>query len=98
MKGIQLGHEVLSLFGASSQQQILNKKLANFSWLLGVFLIVVTVSLSLVMVGKFLKIPAVTASSTSITVISGNEQVAFQPSQEVVREISRGYLGTYQSR
>ncbi len=95
MRGIQSGHEVLSLFGTQAQQQALNKKLANYSWLMSVFLIVIAVSLSLVMLGKIFKVPAVTASSASITIIDGSEQVAFEPSQEVVREISRGYLGTY---
>ena len=89
MKGIQPGHEVLSLFGIASDPQALAKKLSLSHLVFGAFF--VALILGFAMSGLVRVLDSARPVGSSITI--SDEQVAFQPSQNVQTELSRGYLG-----
>ena len=91
MKTIQPGHEVLSLFSPAAQPQAFNKKLADYSWIISAFFIVLAVGLILGLSARILGSTSPSVAATSIL----EEKVAFQPGQFIRDKISPGYIGDY---
>ncbi len=91
MKIISQGHEVLSLFGLSSQQQALTKS-SNRGFIISIvsaFFIVFVLGLVLNFAPKLLNKTTSTVSAASYQ----QEAVAFLPGQFINQEINRGYIG-----
>ncbi|MBI3290726.1 hypothetical protein HYZ76_00420 [Candidatus Falkowbacteria bacterium] len=89
--GIHPGHEVLSLFGISTQA--LNKKTDNqrlIISLISAFFIVLAVSLILSFSSRLLASGQASAGATASTV--PEQPAAFVPGQFITAEINRGYL------
>ena len=101
MPKIHPGHEVLSLFGMPTNNPALNQVASSaftnrsiVATLVSAFLIILAASLILAFtIGNFnFSLPAVAPTVSTSNFNSINEPVAFQPSQAVSQEISRGYL------
>lgn len=90
---IQPGHEVLSLFGMSSNNQALTQKSSNklAVSLVSAFLIVLSVS---ILLGVATRILGGENTVSAVSIID-SEPVAFEPGQNITRTISQGYLGNY---
>jgi len=91
MQKIQPGHEVLSLLGMAQKNQALKNQINRRNLvisLIGAFFIILAVSLVL-----NLSTQALSRPSRSVAVVADlNEPAAFEPSQLVSQEITRGYF------
>lgn len=93
MSKVHPGHEVLSLFGMTPNNQVLNQSTDKHSFtvtLVSAFLIILLASLVLALAtSNFnLSLPSVASASA----IASSESVAYEPSQAVSNLISQGYL------
>ncbi|MFA5022179.1 MAG: hypothetical protein WC508_03810 [Patescibacteria group bacterium] len=94
MQRIQSIHEVLSFFGVTSQNQVLNNRLSQYQLvvsLVSAFFIVLFATWLLSVTSSFL------AGNQGLT-LDQQEKSAFQPSQAVSKQINQingGYLGIY---
>jgi hypothetical protein len=90
MERIQLGHEVLSLFGMANPQLALSKRLSKHRLLVSLvsaFFIVLMASWVL-----SVTVQALGQSFRPVSYSGVNDRVAFQPSQAVSVSLSQGYL------
>ena len=91
MKTIQPGHEVLSLFGMTSQKLALTDAKSN-----GLASTVVSAFLIVLILGAMLSFAqrALTQTKTAALATGSIEEVvAFVPGQFVTKKINQGYLG-----
>ena len=91
MKTIQPGHEVLSLFGMTSQKSALTdaKNKSLVSTIVSAFLIVLILGAMLSLAQRALTQTKTTALAASSGI---EEAVAFVPGQFVTQKINQGYL------
>ena len=89
-RSLGTGQEVLSLFGLTLPAKTLNTKLSPYRWLISVFLIALILGLSAGFMVRFFDL-----TPKTMALVKSEENVAFQPSQQIIQEISRGYLGNY---